>query len=219
MADHPRSPVDAAERETARLEAFSDGVFAIAITLLILELKVPPMDTADLRAALLARWPSYLAYLTSFGTVGVMWLNHHRIFSLIKRCDHTTLVLNLLLLLGVSVVPFPTALVAEHLGHPGERLAVTIYASVSVVIAVAFTALWRYVSSRRHAPPLMHVSADSRVVRTTNAQYRWGVPAYLVALAIAQWSPRASVILCLTMVLVFLFRAPVPDGDPAERLA
>src|SRR5262249_42578260 len=98
-------------RESERLEAFSDGVFAIAITLLVLELKVPPRD-ADLAAALLSGWPSYVAFLTSFATIGIMWLNHHRLFTTIRRVDHGTLVLNGLLLLGVTALPFPTAIVA-----------------------------------------------------------------------------------------------------------
>jgi len=101
---------------TSRLEAFSDGVFAIAITLLILEIKVPPPGAAgELGPALARLWPSYLALVTSFANVGVMWINHHRLFGLIERTDEGLLGLNLLLLLGVTLVPFPTALLAEHL--------------------------------------------------------------------------------------------------------
>src|ERR1041385_9184169 len=101
--------------ETARLEAFSDGVYAIAITLLVLDLKVPMVQDGKLASALLHQWPMYFAFLISFAFIGIMWVNHHRLFNHIRRCDNRLLFLNLLLLLGVTVVPFPTALLAAHL--------------------------------------------------------------------------------------------------------
>jgi len=109
------------EKETARIEAFSDGVFAIAITLLILEIKVPQEAGSEeaLTKALARQWPSYVAFLSSFATIGIMWINHHRLFTHIRRIDHGLLVLNSLLLLAVVVVPFPTALLAAHWGGPG----------------------------------------------------------------------------------------------------
>src|SRR5215470_20063356 len=97
------------QTETNRVEAFSDGMFAIAITLLILELKVPTPAAGRLTAALLRQWPSYLAFLLSFAFIGIMWMNHHRMFTHIRRSNYTLLVLNLLLLLGITAVPFPTA--------------------------------------------------------------------------------------------------------------
>src|SRR5438874_2539580 len=106
-----------ADKETQRIEAFSDGVYAIAITLLILEIKVPRAGAATpLAEGLLALWPSYVAYFLGFSTIGVMWLNHHRLFQMIHRVDDVLLFLNLLLLLVVSFTPFPTAVLAEHLG-------------------------------------------------------------------------------------------------------
>src|SRR5512132_2117231 len=101
------------EKETGRIEAFSDGVFAIAITLLVLDLKVPrDLDEGvSLAQALLRQWPSYLAFIASFATIGVMWINHHKLFTLIKRSDDVLLILNVILLLGVTLTPFPTALV------------------------------------------------------------------------------------------------------------
>src|SRR5436190_1251361 len=99
------------QNETARVEAFSDGVFAIAITLLILEIRVPPSAARDgLGPALAHLWPSFLAFLASFMTIGVMWLNHHRLFNLIHRSDDGLVAFNLLLLLGITWIPFPTAL-------------------------------------------------------------------------------------------------------------
>ena len=90
------------EKETARIEAFSDGVFAIAITLLILEIKIPNAGSANLSSQLIRQWPSYFAFVISFAFVGIMWINHHRLFTHIKRADNTLLFLNLLLLLGVT---------------------------------------------------------------------------------------------------------------------
>ena len=120
------NPQETPRREpysTQRLEAFSDGVFAIAITLLILDVRVPRdlPETTRLIDALLANWPSYFAFLTSFATIGIMWVNHHRLFGCIARADHGLLIWNGLLLLGITFVPFPTALIAEYIGHPDER--------------------------------------------------------------------------------------------------
>jgi uncharacterized membrane protein len=193
------------EKETARVEAFSDGVFAIAITLLVLELKVPPFSPDAALLPMLAReWPSYLAYLTSFTTIGIMWINHHRIFMLMRRVDHLTLVLNGTLLMGVSIVPFPTSLVASRLGHPGQRLAVMVYAAVGVYIAVAFTLLWRYVSSSRRHPPLMRVAHDSAGVKALHKQYRYGPLTYTILLALAYWHASLAMALCLGLALFFL---------------
>jgi uncharacterized membrane protein len=193
------------EKDTARVEAFSDGVFAIAITLLVLELHVPRgLDSSSLRRALLEAWPSYFAFLTSFLTIGIMWLNHHRIFGLLRRVDHTTLILNGLLLLGVSVVPFPTSLVAEYLGHPGERVAVVIYAGVAVYIATAFTLLWRYIASPARRPPLMRMAHDDPAIRSLREQYRFGPAIYVVLLALAWWKATLAMSLCLAMALLFL---------------
>ncbi len=100
--------------ETSRVEAFSDGVFAIAITLLILDVHVPTSSQGSLGHALGRQWPTYVAFLISFAFIGIMWVNHHRLFNHIHRTDNGLMFLNLLLLLGVTVVPFPTALIAAH---------------------------------------------------------------------------------------------------------
>jgi len=116
----------ASQSETARLETFADGVMAIAITLLILDVRVPPHAPGRLGAELLGQWPAYGGYAVSFLTIGIMWVNHHRMFTVIGRTDHWFLMLNVLFLLGVAFVPFPTALVADALkahGHPDLRIA------------------------------------------------------------------------------------------------
>ena len=134
--------------ETARLEAFSDGVFAIAITLLTLEIKVPSSNTANLAAELARQWPSYLAFFISFTFIGIMWLNHYRMFVHIKKTDDTLLMLNLALMFGVCVVPFTTALLAAQLGHPGARTAVVVYDAAYFGIALFFNLLWRYAAAQ-----------------------------------------------------------------------
>lgn len=128
--------------ETARIEAFSDGVFAIAITLLTLEIVVrtphEALGASRLASELVHLWPSYLAYFASFATIGVMWLNHHRLFTLIQKSDDGLAAWNLLLLLGVTWIPFPSALLASQLTAPGHRIAALIYAVSFFAIAIVF---------------------------------------------------------------------------------
>jgi len=123
--------------ETTRVEAFSDGVFAIAITLLILEIKVPSPSGGALGAQLLKQWSSYVSFVMSFAFIGIMWMNHHRLFTHIERCDDLLLIINLLLLLGVTSVPFPTAVLAVHLGRPDQRIAATLFNATYFFIAVS----------------------------------------------------------------------------------
>src|SRR5215471_15789713 len=123
------------EKETGRLEAFSDGVFAVAITLLVLTIKIPGIDMpashlpndAQLWPMVLNEWPMLAAYITSFATIGVMWINHHRLFTHIKRTNTILMLLNLLLLLVIVFIPFPTALVAEYLGRTDQHVAALLY--------------------------------------------------------------------------------------------
>ncbi len=197
-----KQPRTADPTETGRIEAFSDGVFAIAITLLILDMKVPRgIEQPDqLARALLAQWPSYLAFLTSFATIGVMWLNHHRLFTLIRRADHLLMILNGLLLMGVCVVPFPTSLLAEYLGHPGGALAAMVYSGTYVVIAFFFNALWHYAAGGMR---LLGDDVDPAAVLAQTRQYAFGPVFYLVAFGLAFVSVAASVTLNLVLALFF----------------
>jgi uncharacterized membrane protein len=174
--------------DTQRLEAFSDGVFAIAITLLIIEIGVPHVeDGGSLTDALLDLWPSYFGYLVSFLTIGVMWINHHQMFKDIARIDHTVLVLNLLLLLGIAFVPFPTAIVAEYIGTSDYRLeAALAYGATFVVIATFFDALWLYAATGRRLID-SHVS-DARVQSRTR-RYLPGPLYYAVPMLLAFINP------------------------------
>ncbi|MGH7740449.1 MAG: TMEM175 family protein [Candidatus Eiseniibacteriota bacterium] len=200
------------EKETGRLEAFSDGVFAIAITLLVLELHVPQGD-GSLGARLLEQWPSFAAFATSFATIGIMWLNHHRLFMLIRRVDHWLLVLNGFLLFGISVLPFPTELVARNLGGRDQGLAVAIYASTSIYIAFAFNALWRYAASARRKRSLLRLAHDAPEVVAIHQQYRWGPVGYIAAAMISPWNATGAMALMMGLALFFL----IPPRTPASR--
>jgi uncharacterized membrane protein len=193
---HPTAGA-AAPNETARLEAFSDGVFAIAITLLILEIKVPHAETAHaLSAGLRHLWPSYLAYLASFTTIGVMWLNHHRLFSLIHRSDDGLIAFNLLLLLGVTWVPFPTALLAEHLLGEGQRVAGLVYAATFFALAIVFNVMWRYAVRAKVVREHLNVAAITR-------QYAMGPVLYGILIVVALFNAVACLVLSALIALYF----------------
>src|SRR5215472_5956602 len=189
------------QTETSRIEAFSDGMFAIAITLLILEIKVPAPGAGGLGKALLQQWPSYLAFLLSFFYIGVMWMNHHRMFTHIRRSNDTLLILNLLLLLGVTAVPFPTAVLAAHLGTSGQRTAALFYNGVFVVIALFFNVLWRYAVSHHLLDRSLTASAAM-----ISRQYAFGPIIYLICFVLAWVDVRIS--LGLNVALAIFFALP-----------
>ncbi len=188
-------------QDTARVEAFSDGVFAIAITLLILEIKVPAPGSGPLAAQLLRQWPSYLSFVCSFGFIGIMWINHHRMFTHIKRCDEWLLVFNLLLLLGVTVVPFPTSVLAAHLGKPDQRLALALYNITYFCIAVFFNLLWRSASSRNRR--LLGAEVDREAVEKLSWQYATGLLMYAVCGIVGWFSVGGSLVMNLLLACFF----------------
>jgi uncharacterized membrane protein len=195
-------PEPAQLSDQSRIEAFSDGVFSIAITLLILEIRPPAAHEADsLIRALLHLWPSYLAFLTSFLTIGVMWVNHHRLFTLIDRADDALVAINLLLLLGVTWIPFPTALLAEHLGGSGQSVAAAVYSASFLLISLVYQILVRYAlrSGDLTAPKGVHLRAIAR-------QYRLGPLFYAALLLIGLTSATAC--LTLSAVLAIYFAMP-----------
>ncbi len=168
------------EKETGRLEAFSDGVFAIAMTLLVLELRAPPPGTLQsdsLLRALLHAWPSYLAFVTSFATVLIVWINHHNLFRMIRRTDHTLLLLNGFLLIVVTFIPFPTNVLAEYIREPDARTAAIFYSGTFLAMAIAFNLLWRYAAHDRR---LLARDADERLIRIINKQFQIGPLTYVV---------------------------------------
>jgi TMEM175 potassium channel family protein len=180
--------------ETARVEAFSDGIFAIAITLLVLEIRVPPAELtghgSTLLPALLRLWPSYLGYLISFITIGIMWVNHHSMFMLIRRIDRYFLLLSVLFLMFIAFLPFTTAVLAEYLSEPkGREIAVASYSATFVLIALAYNAVWWYAA---RGGRLLDEAADLEAVRTISRRYLIGPTAYAVSFALAFVNAWAS---------------------------
>jgi uncharacterized membrane protein len=185
---------------TARLETFSDGVFAIAATILVLEISVSHVN-GDLGGALLDLWPSYLAYVTSFLTIGIIWINHHYCVQTIARADRTLLFINMLLLLVVAFMPFPTKLVAEYLQQPGEQAAVYAYNATFILMAVVFSGWWRYASGGRR---LIGENVPDAEVHAITRAFNPGIPLYAIAFVVAIFSPLASVLLNLAIAAFYL---------------
>ena len=187
--------------DTARIEAFSDGVFAIAITLLIIEVHVPAREHAEtLGHELLRIWPSYLGYLTSFLTIGVMWINHHYVFELIDRVDRTMLLLNTLLLMLIAFVPFPTAVLAQFIETGGARAAAVLYGATLTLTALTYFAWWRYASAGRR---LMAEQVPDEVIDDITRAYTPGAVLYGGAALVAFVQPWVSAALYLGIALFY----------------
>jgi uncharacterized membrane protein len=201
--------------ETSRVEAFSDGVFAIAATLLVLTLTVPTVREAAsgrlLWHELLDRWPTYFAFVVSFISILVMWASHHNIFTLIRRVDHTFLLINGVVLMGVTVIPFPTELLAQHLGHPGEHVAAAVYSAVALIIALGFNALWYWARRDGH---LLEPDIPARTLRLFTRQYAVGPLVYLAAFGVSFFSAWGSLAI-FVLVLVF-YAVPTPATAPLD---
>jgi uncharacterized membrane protein len=203
IGDDPR--IDASG--TSRLEAFSDGVFAIAATLLVLEFTV--RSHGDLGNQLLHLWPAYLAYATSFLTIGIIWMNHHFCVETMARADRVLMFLNVLLLITVAFLPFPTRLVARNLQHGGgEQAAVFAYDATFVLMAVIYNLWWRYASTGRR---LIAESVPDSVVRSITRAFDPGVPMYAATFLVAIWSPLASVALTFAIAAFYLPSAALFD--------
>jgi len=187
--------------ETARVEAFSDGVFAIAITLLILDVHVPTSAPGHLGTALARQWPTYIAFLMSFSFIGIMWVNHHRLFNHIRGCDNRLLFLNLLLLLGVTVVPFPTALLAAHYAQADRTISAAVFNGTYFVIAIFFNVLWHHAVRGGLLDSETQESANS-----ISRQYAVGPIAYLVCFLLSWISVPAS--LAVNIALAVFFAIP-----------
>jgi uncharacterized membrane protein len=187
--------------QTARLEAFSDGVFAIAVTLLILEIHVPAREHAEtLGHELLRIWPSYLGYLTSFLTIGVMWINHHHVFELIARVDRTMLLLNTLLLMLIAFVPFPTAVLAQFIETGGARSAAVLYGATLTLTAMTYFAWWRYASAGRR---LIGDEVPDEVVDDITRAYLPGTLLYAGAALLAFLQPWVSAAAYLAIAVFY----------------
>jgi uncharacterized membrane protein len=190
-----------AERgDTGRLEAFSDGVFAIAITLLILEVRVEQSPAESLAAALHHALPEIGAYAASFLQIGIMWANHHALFRLIDRVDQLLILFNLLLLGWVSFLPLPTRLLAEHTSGADARTAALLYGGTLTANAVAFNLIWRRVVRAG----LLVEGVQPAFIRDVDVRYLIGLIAYAAATLVALVSPLTAVLLTVALALMFL---------------
>jgi uncharacterized membrane protein len=189
--------------DTGRTEAFSDGVFAIAITLLVLDISIPSSQVEHLGRAVLDEWPAYLAYVTSFMTVGGLWLVHASLFSRLRFIEVRLIRLNLLLLMAVSFLPFPTRLMADSLKYPhSERTAVLIYGANMLAIAVVIAIMYRVAANRSE---LLDDGVEPRQVRELSNRIMPSAPAIVAAFALAIVEPRlaafAYLVIAIAMVL------------------
>jgi uncharacterized membrane protein len=192
-----------------RMEAFSDGVFSIIITLLVLDLRVPRLTALhgeSLGAALAHQWPAYAAFTLSFLQVGVVWANHHTMFHYIHRTDHKLLVYNLLLLLGVAVLPYTTAVLSEYIrGDDAQRrLAAQIYSGALMAVGVEFNVIWQHALDAR----LVHPHADPH--RLYALRRHWLLVPLLYATAFALAFINVYVSVAMYVVLLFYYALPGP---------
>jgi uncharacterized membrane protein len=199
-----------------RLEAFSDGVFAIAITLLVLDLHVPAPGSGELGHELLAQWPSYAAYVVSFMTIGIIWINHHAAFSRLRAVDHSILIWNLLLLLSVGVLPFTTSLMAEYLKEgSGESLAAAVYAASFLFMGAIFVGANRQILFRR--PQLLREPIPPAAARRTLRYAALGQLPYLVAVLLAFVTPYVTIAICAATAIYYALPiASRPGGATAD---
>lgn len=187
--------------DTNRLEAFSDGVFAIAITLLVLEIQVRPGEPLGL--GLLHLWPSYLAYAISFIVIGAIWINHHAMFDWIVRTDHKLLLLNTLHLMFIAFLPFPTAVLAEAFhARSGQDVATAFYAGTLTIIGTLVTAMWWYAAS--HSSLLNDAISPERA-RAIGKRFLIGPTGYGLATVLAFVNPWLSIGLFIVLNAYFLW--------------
>jgi TMEM175 potassium channel family protein len=208
------------EMSSGRLEAFSDGVFAIAITLLVLDLHAPePASVGDdgLGAALAHAWPSYFAYLVSFLVIGIIWINHHRMFSMVRRVDRPVLFVNLALLLFVSALPFPTRLLADYLTAGGDsaHVAAAVYSATMFAIGTAFTSLWLVLT--RDAG-LLHQHIDGPASRNALWRFSVGGLVYILTIGLSFVSAIATLAVHGALAIYYCFdQLPITLRDPGDE--
>ena len=199
--------------ETGRVEAFSDGVFAIAITLLILAVGFEQaIAEGHLTDQLFDLWPAYIAYAVSFLTIGIMWVNHHAVFRHFERVDRPLLLLNILLLMLVAFTPFPTRVVAEHAHTAADRKAAALlYGTTMTMTAICFFAVWIYGSRR-----LLRADADPREVSGITRSYLPGTPLYAGATLLAFVSPIASLIVFALLAVFYALSSSLFGRDESR---
>jgi uncharacterized membrane protein len=191
----------------SRLEAFSDGVFAVAITLLVLEIKVPEVEGSSLPHALAQQWPSYASYVVSFIVIGVIWMNHNAVFAHLGRVDRGLMAWNLFLLLWIVLIPWATHLLAAYMreGGAGERTAALVYTGTMAFMGVAFVQLWMHAARDRR---LLGVDLSDAEIRQRTRRFALGAPIYALAAVVAIFSAP----LCLAINAALAIYYAVPGG-------
>jgi TMEM175 potassium channel family protein len=185
------------------MESFSDGVIAVAITLLILNISVPdPAGTPNLAHALGRRWPQYAAYVTSFITIGIIWINHHAMVNRLREVNHTILFLNLLLLMSIVLLPFATNLMAVYLKQSqGQHLAAAVYGGSLLLMGVTFASLNTYTLARH--PHMLSESLTPEHRRRLMARSIGGITPYVLATALAPVSAVATLVICAAVAAFY----------------
>ncbi|HET9894735.1 MAG TPA: TMEM175 family protein [Streptosporangiaceae bacterium] len=201
--------------DSRRAEAFSDGVFAVAITVLVFNLI--PIAKPGIRVhELLGGWPQYVSYVVSFLTIGIVWLNHHSMLSRLHKVDRAILVLNLLMLMAVVAIPFPTVLVADNLGpgstDQGARLATVVYGLVMIAMSIGFSGMWVYLSTHQHL-----IARPLRSPLQAWIRFSAGLVGYVAATLIAFVSPKASLAIYGVIAVYYLFEnLPDPEAEVTD---
>jgi uncharacterized membrane protein len=195
---------------TSRLEAFSDGVIAVAITLLVLDIAVPGARHNSLGHNLVHQWPHYAAYVVSFVTIGIIWINHHVMVGRLREADRTILGLNLLLLLTIGALPFATSLMAEYVNQGGgaSKLAAAVYSGAFLVMSIAFSVMNRHILLRKpglHGEPMPLEQRRHILLRSIS-----GLVPYAVATGLAFVSPYATLAICGALALFYAL--PISAG-------
>lgn len=206
------------EKDTTRVEAFSDGVFAIALTLLILEIKVPKMEPAMTNSLLFSSlknlWPSYFAFLLSFTAVLIMWINHHAFFKYLKTINTKFLYANGFLLLMVTFIPFPTAVLAEYLNSSAANAACAFFCGSMILVSIAYNVLWHATAYKRAL--VKDEISDALILKIRNA-YWLGFLVYLIAFIITFIYALAGLILCISFWIFWIFLDYSQEGSKLKH--
>jgi uncharacterized membrane protein len=195
VVSEDRSATNTSGISKTRLETFSDGVLAIVITLLVIEIRPPEVHGGEtLAAALWDQWPSYLAYFIAFAQIGVIWLNHHRLFDQVRVVDGPLLLLNLNLLMWIALIPFPTAVVADNLkaGGASAETAMALFSGLLVITAISFVSLYAWIT---HDARLVHQLPPREIVRAARIRFGVGLGFYSLAFAIAFVAPYVALVM------------------------
>ena len=191
----------------SRLETFADGVFAIAATLLILNVEVPELGTHTLAHELLRLWPAYVGYIVSFATIGIIWVNHHAVLSLLRGADRIFMFINVFFLLCIAFIPFPTRLLATYVRTDDGRAAAVLYGITLTATALFFNLMWRYAIGG--GGRLLRPDADRREVDGITRSYRPGVPMYATAMIVGIFQAEVSAALFAAIALFYVLSSSV----------